>query len=331
MRNALVYVDPDAAGSSLELLAVIRQLYGREDVTSYGLCIGMPADEARGFLDTIISVTDIQPYDVPGIAVCITELHHAYRFDLILFPATVFGRMLAPRTAMRLRVGLVAEVSAVRRRNGQIEMIRPAFGGRMMASIVNHGPAPVLMSVRPDTFHHDGPADRNTAVIGFSPACGKVATGVSLIRRRSRPQTGDIRDSEILVSGGGGVQRHFSSLESFAGKLGGMVAASRQLVDKGIAPRHIQVGQSGRTVSPRLYLALGIAGSIQHVVGLRNAGCIIAVNSDRHAPICSLSDMVVEGDTGEFLRRMNERLDGSRSKDVPDESSDRPYSKDGQI
>ena len=118
----------------------------------------------------------------------------------------------------------------------------------------------------------------------------------------------DIRESEVLVSGGGGVLRHFGKLELLAKELNGMVAASRRAVDSGLAPRQIQVGQSGKTVSPRLYVAIGISGSIQHVVGIKNAEHIIAVNSNRYAPICSIADIVVEGDATEFIEKMVERI-----------------------
>jgi len=113
----------------------------------------------------------------------------------------------------------------------------------------------------------------------------------------------------VLVSGGGGVIGQFHHLERLACKLGGQVSASRKIVDHGIAPRSIQVGQSGKRVSPKLYIALGINGAVQHVEGLKQVGSIISVNLDRNAPICSLSDIVVEGDAVTFIEKLVKMID----------------------
>jgi electron transfer flavoprotein alpha subunit len=131
---------------------------------------------------------------------------------------------------------------------------------------------------------------------------------VVLVGRRSKDPPGDIRDAEILISGGGGVLGSFAELEKLASAMGGRVAASRRAVDVGVAARTIQVGQSGRTVSPTLYMALGIDGAGQHIEGLRNIESIISVNTNRHAPICSISDIVVEGDASEFIERLCRRI-----------------------
>ena len=313
MKKALIYIDPEAAAGSVDLLEAVRQMYGQGDFVSYGLCLGSPDNRTLGALDNLIFIEDsaLQPHDIIGITGCIEELQGEYGFDAVLIPATTFGRMLAPRAAMRLHTGLVADVTAIRHRNGLLELVRPAFSGRMLAGIVVRGRGPVMMSVRQNTFVYrkadDTAAKKAPSVVYHSPK-RKEASGVRLVKRELKPDTDDIRESDILISGGGGVLRSFNRLEALAKELDGMVSASRRVVDSGAAPRHIQVGQSGKTVSPRLYLALGISGSIQHVVGLKNAEYIISVNSDRHAPICSLSDIVVEGDARDFIERMIQRL-----------------------
>ena len=123
------------------------------------------------------------------------------------------------------------------------------------------------------------------------------------------PVPEDIRHSRILVSGGGGIAASFDKLGSLARLLGGRVSVSRRLVGLGIAPRRIQVGQSGRNVNCDLYIAIGIYGAFQHVVGLNNVKHIIVVNKNRLAPICSLADVVVEGDAIEFIEKMTARLE----------------------
>jgi electron transfer flavoprotein alpha subunit len=142
--------------------------------------------------------------------------------------------------------------------------------------------------------------------------------GLRLIERQEKSKTRDIRKSEVLISGGGGVVRDFHLLERLAEALHGMVAASRKVVDMGKAPRAIQVGQSGKIVSPRLYIALGISGSAQHVAGIRNAEYIISVNTDLQAPIFSMSDIVVEGDSRAFVEGLLKRIEASNIQNYGD-------------
>lgn len=146
-----------------------------------------------------------------------------------------------------------------------------------------------------------------THTTAFSPSHVQ-GEQVVLVGRRPKDPPGDIRDAEILISGGGGVAGSFDELQKLAAVMGGRVTASRRAVDLGVAARAIQVGQSGRTVSPRLYIALGIDGAGQHIEGLRNIESIISVNTNRHAPICSISDIVVEGDAREFIERLCRRI-----------------------
>ena len=327
MKKTLIYLDPGEPLASLDLLGVMEEMYGRGESTAYGLCLGTPCEKIREMLDYVFTIEGgaLEPHDIVNLTNCIQELQEEHVFDAILIPATTFGRMLAPRAAMRLNVGLVADITAIRHRNGEIEMVRPAFSGRMMAGVVNLGRIPVMMTVRRNVFSCGKRNPGRAKVLKHAPRLIE-RPAMRLLERRPTSGSGsrDIRESDVLVCGGGGVLRSFDQLESLARALGGMVSASRKVVDSGRAPRHIQVGQSGRTVSPRLYLALGISGSIQHVVGLRNAEYIIAVNPNRDAPICSLSDIVVEGDAREFIPRMIARIEqGARTENNPGEGDQR--------
>ena len=310
MKRTLVVLDPDAPFESTELFGVMEEMYGDGGSRSYALSVGTPDERVLDVPDCLLRVdaTQIDPHDVANVTNCVEELHGEYSFDAILIPATPFGRMLAPRVAMRLHVGLVADVTGIRHRRGRIEMVRPAFSGRMVAGVVSTGRGPLMMSVRRNVFAYEHRRRSRATVVDYAPRRVDPPR-VRLVERRPRPDSGDIRDSEVLVSGGGGVLRSFDQLERLARALGGVVSASRKVVDGGKAPRRIQVGQSGKTVSPRLYVAVGISGSIQHVVGLRNAEHLIAVNPDRNAPICALSDIVVEGDARDFIPRMVRRIE----------------------
>ncbi len=324
MKKTLIYLDPESPRASLDLIGVMEQMYGPGGSTSYGLSLGQPGEEpgeeSLSMLDYLIHIEDgiIDPHDVITLTTCIENLQETYAFDAILIPATAFGRMLAPRTAMRLGVGLVADITAIRHLDGEVVMVRPAFSGRMLAGIVNRGRSPVMVTVRRNVFSYTQRKSKPAEILHHTPQKPE-GSGIRFVERREKPDTRDIRESDVLVSGGGGVMRSFDQLASLAAALGGAVSASRKVVDNGRAPRHIQVGQSGKTVSPRLYMALGISGSIQHMVGLKNAEYIIAVNSDRNAPICSRADIVVEGDAREFMPRMIARI----GKGVPNARPER--------
>jgi electron transfer flavoprotein alpha subunit len=150
-------------------------------------------------------------------------------------------------------------------------------------------------------------AERAMAEETFVPELNGQAT-LNRISVTPKQQTYDIRESSVLVSGGGGIEKSFAKVERLAQLLGGQASASRKLVDAGIAPRSIQVGQSGKTVNPDLYIALGINGAIQHIEGIKQAKHIISVNINKDAPLSSISDIVVEGDADRFLDLLIRRI-----------------------
>jgi len=309
MKHCLIYLDEGHMQNSLDILEVIRQMYPEECVTTIGLAINHSFTQAMGVFDQIISIhnRDINTFDLVSVSEVILELQEKESYDGLLMPASPFGRMLAPRVAMGLKVGLVADVTAIGHRKGQLEMIRPAFSGRLMAGIVSDGRGPIMMSVRQGVFHYTGPRDKKTEVIPYEPY-QVVQGGIRVVGVKEKQSTYDIRESNVLISGGGGILRDFQKLKVLADHLQGQVSASRRLVDKGKADRSIQVGQSGKTVSPGLYVAIGIYGAIQHVEGLKNVKHIISVNTNRSAPICSLSDIIVEGDGVQFIEKLTAKI-----------------------
>lgn len=310
MKRVLLYIDPDFVDSSLDLTGVVDQMYGQNTAETTGFTIGSPPDSVMGTLDRLFYL-ETEPntrFDIEYLSTCLAELHQTHRFQAIIVLSTTFGRMLAPRVAARLGTGLVADVTGIRREGDEVRLIRPAFSGRMLASIAFQGEGPIMMSARGNTFGRSASQSRRTWVSAFVPT-GKTRSRVRIKSQRPKAAPYDIRESDVLVSGGGGVIREFSRLYDLAERIGGSVSASRKVVDRGKAPRAIQVGQSGKTVRPKVYLAIGISGSIQHITGLREAESIIAVNSDRYAPICSLADIIVEGDARVFLDAMMARLE----------------------
>lgn len=326
MKKCLIYLDKEQLQNSIDLLEVARQMYLEEEYSTYGVILQngssdqVETNKVTGLFDYIIQIKDmnIQSFQVKALTDVLESVHGEYTFNSILIPATYIGRMLAPRLAMRLKVGLTADVTEIRHREGQLEMVRPAFSGRILAGIVSRSSEPIMMSIRQNVFNYNQPVHKNGEVIEHSQfikpmnsqkVSSKQSNQVRQLNCQPKEQTYDIRESDILVSGGGGVLKHFDQLERLARLLEGNVSASRRIVDKGIAPRSIQVGQSGKTVSPKLYIALGIFGAIQHVEGLKNVENIISVNINSSAPICSLSDLVVKGDALEFIHRLSDRIE----------------------
>lgn len=316
MKKCLIFMDPEQIQNSLDLLEVLRRMYASESYESYAVAVNHSYHEAEGLFDYIIEVDDerIVPYNLKSLTDLMVSIYEHFRFDAIIIPATWCGRMLAPRLAVRLHTGLTADVTEISHTDdGKLELIRPAFSGRLLAGIVNIGTGPVMLSVRQNVFRYTNEEKKQTKVIYFSNELS-VEGGIKQVKVEEKAKSYDIRESEILISGGGGVSRCFDKLDGLAKALNGQVAASRQIVDKGIASRHIQVGQSGKTVSPKLYMALGIYGAIQHVEGLKNVAHIISVNTNSNAPICSLSDIVVEGDAMIFIEMLLERIQKYKSE-----------------
>ena len=308
MFKGLIVIDNDRVADSLDLVAVVERLAGEEESFIYGLGINLTED-VKG-LDAVIAVDapTIQSKDSQLVTTIIEQVHREYQFDSISLLATEFGRMVAPRAAMRLEVGLVADITDIEVDKRGKKLIRPAFSGNIMASIVCDS-SPIMASVHPNVFHA---ADQTKIPqkIPFVPVELKASSIEVLEVVENEQSAVDIREASVLVSAGGGFKRPIAELQELAEELSGAVSASKQLVDRKKAPREIQVGQSGKTVSPDLYIALGIYGSTQHIEGLKNVKEILSVNTDLGAPMNYLASLVVHGDAAEFARKLSTRLKG---------------------
>ena len=312
MNKCLIFIENGNIRNAIDLLEVGRQIFG-ESFESTGVCLNNDSSDGDNYFDRIINIKNdqITDYDPAVISRILSEIHNKYSFSCILVPATQLGRMLAPRLAMRLRTGLVADITSINSANNRLEMIRPAFSGKIMAGIINVGKGPAMMSVRQNVFTYSCDPIKKTFFTEYIPEKVSKST-LKLIGKVEKIQSYDINDSSVLISGGGGVASNFDKLNILADALGGRISASRKIVDKGITGRSIQVGQSGKTVSPELYIALGISGAIQHIEGLKNVEHLISVNTNRNAPICSLSDIVVEGDASDFIEKLANKINNEK-------------------
>ena len=243
----------------------------------------------------------------------IHQVIEEYRPSIMLLGATTIGRDLGPRLAARVTTGLTADCTKLEiSEDRELWSTRPAFGGNLMATIVNSTHRPQMSTVRPGVMQKREPdATRKGEVINFAPKFDESKIKVRLIETVKEDKgMVDITEAKILVSGGRGVgcKENFEKLGELANVLNAEVSTSRAMVDAGIMPHDRQVGQTGKTVRPNLYFALGISGAIQHLAGMEEADFIVAVNKDKFAPIFSVSDLGIVGDVNKIVPMLTERL-----------------------
>lgn len=226
---------------------------------------------------------------------------------LVLIGATPRGREVAPRLAALTGSGLTADCTGLKADGRRIVMTRPAFGGTVVADIECVG-FPQMATVRPGVFPRPERKEGKGTAIYWNASSSMVKTVIS--DEASEDSGSDIRDARILISLGDGIRerRLVDVAESVARKLGGQVSCSRALVERGWMPQSRQVGMSGRVVSPELYIAFGISGSVQHLAGMSGSAKVISVNNDPDAPIHRYSDISMIADAGRVLEEMDKSL-----------------------
>jgi electron transfer flavoprotein alpha subunit len=227
--------------------------------------------------------------------------------SVFLFGATPHGRELAPRVAARLHLGLTADCTGLEINDkGELIQTRPAFGGNIMASIISPYTRPQMATVRPNVFSFGDPDNsRKGEIVDLKIVLSAAAirTKVVAIERLRDEREVSIEDADIIVSAGRGCQKkeNLKLIQELADALGGVTAGSRAIVELDWIPHTKQVGQSGLTVGPQLYIAIGISGAIQHLVGMSSAKTIIAINKDPNAPIFKVADFGIVGNAMEIL------------------------------
>lgn len=233
--------------------------------------------------------------------------------NIILIGATSTGRDLAPRVSARLSTGLTADCTSLEiSEERELLMTRPAFGGNLMATIVCPDHRPQMSSVRPGVMQKLTVDNTRTGeIIEFGVNFDESKFKVRLIEEvKEAKQLVKIEDAHVLVSGGRGVGtvENFKNLEKLANNIGATVSSSRAMVDLGIMSHDRQVGQTGKTVRPDIYFALGISGAIQHIAGMEESEYIIAINKDKGAPIFNTADLGIIGDVNKILPLLNNEI-----------------------
>ena len=326
--NVWIFIEQEAgkiADVSLELVCKGRELAAQLGVKTEALLLGDNVEKCADTLysygcDTVYLVEDkrLEPFTVLPYAKVVIDLIRAHKPNILLFGATLKGRELAPRVASEKLGGLTADCTDLRiddfedKKNNKsytnkLMQIRPAFGGNIIATIVNTWEDPQMVTVREGVMKMDAPdPSRKGKLVRVKPELSDAETVVRVLKRVRADKEVDLKGAQIIVAGGYGVgsKANFKLIYDLAEALGGEVGASRAAVDAGWIDHDHQVGQTGTTVRPRLYIACGISGSIQHVAGMSESKKIIAINTDPGAPIFNIAHYAIVGDLNSVIPQM---------------------------
>ncbi|QBD85490.1 electron transfer flavoprotein subunit alpha/FixB family protein [Clostridium tetani] len=310
------------ANVSLELLGEGRKIADKLGVKLKGILLGNKIDSlARDIIkygaDHVMYIEDkfLEIYSTEAYTRVITELVNKRKPEIILLGATTIGRDLAPRLAVRLKTGLTADCTSldIEEDTGNLLMTRPAFGGNLMATIVCEEHRPQMSTVRPGVMEKAvlkenvvGKVEKIDFKLGKED---KNALVIDIIKKKKKEIA--LEEANIIVSGGRGLgdKEGFKLLKDLADKLQGEVGASRGAVDAEWIDSQHQVGQTGKSVRPKLYIACGISGAVQHLAGMKEAECIVAINKDKDAPIFQIAHYGIVGDLYEVIPSMIKTLD----------------------
>ncbi|MFW9903713.1 MAG: FAD-binding protein [Candidatus Thorarchaeota archaeon] len=302
-----------------ELLGKARQL---ADELGEKVCAILLGKDVKNFwtdlssygADKIFVVEDdnLDQYYTDLFTSVIVGLIMKHEPNIVIYPATKIGRDLAPRVAATLELGLTADCTGLSIQDGKLLQTRPAFGGNIMADIISVT-RPQMATVRPNVIKKSTPDINRTAEIIETPVKVDIKGTRTLIKETIGMKSSDaipLDEAEIIVSGGRGVgsKENFKIIEGLANVLNAAVGASRSAVDLGWKPKSFQVGQSGTTVSPKIYIACGISGKIQHLVGMSGSDVIIAINKDPEAPIFNVADYGIVGDLNKVIPALTEAI-----------------------
>ncbi len=325
-------VDNELSGIAFELLGKAKDLAKdlNTDVTAIliGYQVKNLADELAAYgADKVIVVDDpeLKEYRTEPYTHAMASVINEYKPEIVLVGATAIGRDLGPRVSARVATGLTADCTVLEigdfpinpipnqeQKHNQLLMTRPAFGGNTIATIACPDNRPQMATVRPGVMQKIDRIDGAKAeVIEYNPGFTPDNKYVEILEIvKSVKDTVDIMDAKILVSGGRGVgsAENFKILKDLADVLGGTVSCSRAVVDSGWMERDYQVGQTGKTVRPNLYFAIGISGAIQHVAGMEESDIIIAINKDADAPIFDVADYGIVGDLNKIVPALTNAL-----------------------
>jgi len=333
-RQGEVWVFAEQEDGSLNEVALELCGKARQLADQLGVKVGavLPGDDVRALsqrliahgTDNVYVVADkrLNHYQTAPYAEVVCKLIEKHRPQIVIFGATPLGRDLAPRVASQVRAGLTADctdlqISDVTDAKTKTEhknlllQIRPAFGGNIIATIVNYDWWPQMATVREGVMAMQSPDDSRTgSIVDESVEFDPTMFAVKLIERHVEPRKVNLKGARVIVAGGGGVgtKDNFKLVHELAGAVAGAVGASRAAVDAGLVGKEHQIGQTGTTVRPALYIAVGISGAVQHRAGMEESAKVLAINNDPDAPIFSVAHYGIIGDFREVIPRLIKAL-----------------------
>jgi electron transfer flavoprotein alpha subunit len=325
-KDLWVYIELKEDGSAknvgLELLNPGRALADQQGGALVGVVIGSGVDVAvkeAGVYGAdkvmVVEGPEYQEYSTDAYVAALYYLTEKYGPTTLLIGATPNGRDLGPRLSCRLETGLTADCTGldIDKEAGCVAWTRPAFGGNLMATILCPDHRPQIGTVRPGVFKKTASqAGRGVEVVceDFHVPADQIRTEILEVIKEAADEIVDLEGADIIVSGGRGVgsPEGFAPVKELATVLGATVGASRAAVDSGWIPHSHQVGQTGKTVAPKLYIACGISGAIQHLAGMSGSDCIVAINKDPDAPIFNVANYGIVGNLFEVLPTLTKEV-----------------------
>ena len=303
--------------ASWEAIVAAQQTSQQVQVAVAGVSLAPVAAElATAEIEAVLTVEHpaLESYTPDGFVTAFADVVTGTQPDLVFLPHTYQTREFAPKLAARLGRALITDCIAVKQRDDRLAFVRPMFQGKFVADVAPTGPAPHFASFQIGAFRPDA-VTRSASAADIRAVATTLDAG--LIRQTVEPpfqeakQAVDLTQAERIVAVGRGIkaQEHIALVETLATALGAEIAASRPICDSGWLPMDRQVGSSGQTVSPKLYLALGISGAIQHLVGMKGSRTIVAINKDTEAPIFEVADFGIVGDLFDVVPALISALD----------------------
>ncbi len=329
-KDLWVFVETNEDGSAknvgLELLTPGKEMAAKQGGALAAVVIGCGVDAAVDAANAhgaekiiVVDGPEYQHYTTDAYAIALCALVEKYGPTSMLIGATNNGRDLGPRVSCRLHTGLTADCTAldIDAESGNVAWTRPAFGGNLMATILCPDHRPQIGTVRPGVFKKSAPGEGTAEIIreDIRVPAEQIRTQVLELIEELGSEKVDLEGAEIIVSGGRGVggPEGFAPIRELAEVLGATVGASRAAVDSGWIPHAHQVGQTGKTVGPKLYIACGISGAIQHLAGMSGSDVVVAINKDPDAPIFDVADYGLVGNLFEVIPVLVQEIKKARA------------------
>ncbi len=316
-KGIYVYAEKNNQGVRevvFQLISKARELASSTNSFVATVVFNGTKEEVKGFSsagsDKIININvDLPKDDLLAQAQALADIAKEYLPNIFLLGATPDGRSLGPRVAAKLKTGLTADCTKLEIENDLLVQTRPAYGGNLMAEIICPNHRPQMATVRPNTFKvKEFEVESKVIDKNYDK---KFNTDIKVLDTLVQTNKSDLEHAEIIIGVGRGIgnKDNLDLVFTLAEKMNASIAASRPLVDAGWLDYDRQVGQTGKTVAPRVYIACGISGAIQHVAGISSADTIIAINSDPDAPIFKYADYTIKGNAVDIVSSLIEKLD----------------------